>query len=164
MSEMHLTPEQLVEYLHRELPAPRDASVHEHLAECASCAQAYEAEAALTEQLRAHARSQERELPARVVTAIRAAIEQPRTLSAWEGLGAALRPVIAVPATAVIAAALYFGISAWHGASATSIRAAEYVNSHAALTGSSPFSEDPPVPAVLTSDTIAAQQPADGTR
>jgi len=153
MIERHPTSEQLLEYLHRELPAPQDAAVHAHLAECASCAQAYEAEASLSDLLRAHARSQERELPHRVVMAIRSATDRPVPPPFWESFRNALHPMIAVPATAAIAAALYFGFSAWHSAAdATTINAAEYVNNHAALTASSPFSEDPPVPAVLTSE------------
>lgn len=158
MNQTHPTSEQIVEYLHRELPADQDAAVHAHLAACAQCAQVYEAEASLTEMLRAHARARERELPGGVVSAIHRAIERPLAASLWERLGNALRPAIAVPVTAAIAAALYLGMNAWHGASgATSIGAAYYVNNHAALTAGSPFSEDPPVPTALTSEADAAR-------
>lgn len=155
MNQRHPTSEQLVEYLHRELPATQDAAVHAHLAECAQCTQTYEAEASLTDLLRAHARSQERELPHHVLAAIRQAVERPAPVPVWERLRSALRPVVALPAAAAIAAALYLGINGWHAASATSIKAADYVTNHAALTAGSPFSEDAPLPAVLASEADA---------
>ena len=43
-------------------------------------------------------------------------------------------------------------------------RAADYVNNHAALTATTPFSEDAPLPATLTSDEAAYVQPVDEKR
>ncbi len=152
MNQTHPTPEQLVEYLHGELPPPQDAAVHAHLAQCSGCGQAYEAEAALTELLRTHARSEERELPYRVVAAVRDAAAGATAPPAWERIRSALRPVVLVPAAAALAVALYFGMSGRHSGGSTSINAAYYVTNHAALTATTPFSEDAPVPATLTSD------------
>ncbi|HEY6327011.1 MAG TPA: zf-HC2 domain-containing protein [Candidatus Cybelea sp.] len=152
MNQTHPTPEQLVEYLHGELPPPRDAVVHAHLAECTACARAYEAEAALSELLRAHARSEERELPYRVVAAVRDAAAETVAPPAWERIRSAFRPVVLIPAAAALAVALYFGMSGRHWGGATPINAAYYVNNHAALQATTPFSEDAPIPATLTSD------------
>ena len=152
MNQTHPTPEQLVEYLHGELTPPHDAAVHAHLAECSACAQAYEAEASLTELLRAHARSEERELPYRVVAGIRDAAAGATAPPIWERIRSALRPVVLIPAAAALAIALYFGMSERHSGGATPINAAYYVDSHAALTATTPFSEDAPIPAMLTSD------------
>jgi anti-sigma factor RsiW len=159
MNQTHPTPEELVEYLHGELPASHDAWIHSHLAACSSCAEAFEAEASLTELLRAHARSEDRDFPPQVAAAIREAIERPRRPPLWESLRTALRPVVALPAAAAIVVALYLGINAWHRTpAAMSINAAYYVNNHAALTASAPFAEDAPIPAMLTSDDTAADQ------
>jgi predicted anti-sigma-YlaC factor YlaD len=167
MNQTHPPLEQLVEFLHGELPAPQDALVHAHLAACSQCANAYEAEASLTEILRAHATSQERELPGAIAAAIRDAIERPRQARAWEMIRSMLRLVLVIPAAAAIAVALYFGTSAWHHrpAAATPINAAYYVDNHAALTADAPFSEDAPIPVVLTSgDTAGAEQPVNEPR
>jgi anti-sigma factor RsiW len=152
MNQTHPTPEQLVDYLHGELPAAQDAAVHGHLAECSECAQAYEAEASLTELLRAHARSEESELPYRVVAGIRDAAAQTTAAFPWERIRAALRPVVLIPAAAALVVALYFGLGTRHPAGVTPIDAAYYVDNHAALTATTPFSEDAPIPAMLTSD------------
>ncbi len=152
MNPTHPTPEQLVDYLHGELPSPQDAAVHAHLAECSPCAQAYEAETSLRELLRAHSRSEERELPYRVALAIRDAVANATAPPAWERIRAVLRPVVLIPAAAALAVALYFGMSGHHAGGATPINAAYYVNDHAALTATTPFSEDAPLPATLTSD------------
>ncbi|HVR46731.1 MAG TPA: zf-HC2 domain-containing protein [Candidatus Binatia bacterium] len=152
MNQTHPTPEELVEYLHGELPPPQDAAVHAHLAECSPCARAYEAETSLRELVRAHARSEDRELPYRVVAAIRDAAAERTSPPAWESIRSALRPAILIPAAAALAVALYFGVSGRHSGEATPINAAYYVNNHAALTATTPFSEDAPMPAMLTSD------------
>ena len=165
MNQTHPTIEELVDYLHRALSAPQDAAIHAHLAACAACVRAYEAEAALTELLRTQARAAERELPRSVVAAIHSAIELPDRTPLWERVRAAFRPVVLVPAAVAAAAVLYVGLNAWHGPTgATPINAAYYVNNHAALTASTPFAEDAPIPAMLTSDdTAAEQQPLDAT-
>lgn len=166
MSQMHLTHEELIDYLHGELPPSRDAAVHAHLASCSACSRMHEAEVSLTELLRRQARAEERELPPGLVSSIMQRVERQNARGPWGSLSAILRPIVVVPAAAALAAALYFGLSMTHTtAPATSINAADYVNNHAALTATAPFSEDAPVPAVLTSDdTAAQQQPADAPR
>jgi anti-sigma factor RsiW len=166
MNEMHLTQEELIDYLHGELTPSHDAAVHAHLAACSTCSRMHEAEVSLTELLRRHAHAEERELPPSVVSAIIQSIERRRSHGPWGSLSGIFRPVLLVPTAAAVAAALYFGLSMMHKPlPATSINAAYYVDSHAALTATTPFSEDAPVPAVLTSDgTAAQQQPPDAPR
>jgi anti-sigma factor RsiW len=152
MNETHPSIEQIVEYLHGELSPAQDAAMHVHLAACRSCDERRAEEAAIAEALRAHARATERDLPPRVVANIREAIEHPAP-SAWDRLGVLLRPVFVLPATAAIVAALYFGLSAWHGTPGpTVIDAQSYVENHAAMAGRVPFAEDAPFPATLTSN------------
>jgi anti-sigma factor RsiW len=166
MNETHPTLEELVDYQHGALAPSEDAGIHAHLAQCRACAEAHEAEAALTELLRAHARSEERELPESVVARIRDSIERSPRAGLWQTLQTASRPIVLVPAAVAIAAVLYLGAHGWQLApAATPIDAAYYVNSHAALTATAPFSEDAPIPAMLTSDAGATdQQSGDDTR
>lgn len=152
MNQTHPTPEQLVDYLHGELPPQQDAAVHAHLAECTPCAREYEAETSLTELLRAHARAEERELPYRVIAGIRGVTAGTERVSVWQRIRSALRPIVLVPVAAALAVALFFEIGSHHSTGATPIDAAAYVNNHAALTATTPFSEDAPIPAMLTSD------------
>jgi anti-sigma factor RsiW len=164
MNETHPSTEQLVDYLHGELPPPQDAALHAHLAGCASCAQAHAEESALTELLRAHARAEERELPASVATKIReAAMRRP---SGWDAVRSAFRPVMLLPAAAAIAVVLYVGFGSHRPARATMIDASYYVDSHAALAAAAPFAEDAPMPTMLTSDNAALpdERPVDETK
>jgi hypothetical protein len=134
---------------------------------CPICQQARAEEAALTEALRAHARAAERELPESVIANIRAAVAQPQRPPLWSRLQAALRPAVLVPSAVAIAAALYFGFTAMHGtARATTIEPAYYVDNHAALTATAPFSEEAPMPPMLTSENapFADERPVDETR
>ncbi len=152
MSEMHLTPDELVDYLHGEVPAARSAAIAAHIAGCPECADARDAEASLTKVLRAHAQSQERELPPAVVSRIWEQVRY-RPPSVWERLSAALRPAIAVPVAIAVAAFLFFTIQVAHGpALAATINAASYVENHAALDAATPLSEDDPIPQTLAND------------
>ena len=144
MNETHPTIDQIVDYLHGELSAPEDAALHAHLAGCRSCDELRAQEVALTEILRAHARAQERELPNRVVMRIHDGIKDRRPR---------FRPVLLFPAMAAAAAAIYLALNLWHPvANGTTIDASYYVDNHAALAAGAPFSENAPLPAVLTSD------------
>lgn len=155
MNQTHPSIEQLVDYLHGELPPPEDAAVHAHLAGCRECFEARDAEAALSEMLRAHARKEERELPDSVVARIWEAIGNQAAPSTWQSLVAALRPAIALPAAAALAVALFAAATFWHGTlGARRIDAAYYVENHAALTATTPFAQDSPLPVVLTSDEV----------
>lgn len=166
MNQTHPSPEQIVDYLHGELPDAQDAALHAHLAECAQCSHVRDEEMQLTDLLREHARSAERELPQGVVASIRSEIERSASASFWERVRAAFRPVVAVPVVAALAAVLYFGMSARHSkAVASSIDASYYVESHAALTATTPFSAESAMPTLLTSNDAASdEQPVDETR
>jgi len=165
MNDVHPTLDQIVDYLHGELPAARDAAVHAHIAGCSDCAQARDAEMQITDQLRERARAEERELPPGLAARIRSAIESERSPSLWERLSAAFRPVALVPVAAAIALLLYVGFGHRGQAVASSIDASYYVQNHAALAATTPFSGEQAVPELLTSDTAPADEhPADETR
>jgi len=152
MNETHPSLEELVDYIHGELAPEQDARVHAHLADCALCAQKRDAEASLTDLLRAHANAEERDLPPSVVAGIRSALA-PAPRAAWSPLQLLLRPALAATAVAAVAAMIYFGNPAWHGApTLTRIDASYYLDNHTALTATTPFFHDPPMPVTLTSD------------
>jgi anti-sigma factor RsiW len=152
MSQIHLTPDELVDYLHGELPATRSAAIAAHIAGCPECADARDAEVSLTQILRAHSQAQERELPASVVSGIWEQVRS-RPPSVWERLSAALRPAIAVPVAVAIAAFLFFSIKVAHGpAHAATIDAGYYVENHATLDAATPLSQDDPIPQTLAND------------
>jgi anti-sigma factor RsiW len=142
----HPTSEMLIDYVHGELPAHEDAALHAHLSACNSCSETHADEVRLGELLREHARTEERELPpgfaARIVaTAVSAAPQR----SWWQA--AIFRPVFALPAAAAIALALYVGFSSFHGAAkTTTVDAAYYIESHAALATDMPFAEGASLP------------------
>lgn len=150
MNKLHPTPEEIVDYLHGELSPEQDAAIHAHLATCDECVEIRDAEQSLTEVLRAHAKAQERELPPGVVATIRDAVRyQPPSL--WERVSAAFRPAIAVPVALALAAFVYFGFKLAHGpAVASTISASNYVDCHAALSQTTPLSDDDPTPPLLT--------------
>lgn len=152
MNQTHPTPDELVDYLHGELPAPRSAAIAAHIAGCSGCADARADEVSLTQLLRDHARAQERELPPGVVSGIWEKLRN-RPPSVWERFSAALRPAIAVPVAIAIAAFLFFSIKVAHGpAHAATIDASYYVENHATLDAVTPLSEDDPIPQVLASN------------
>ena len=165
MREMHPTNEQLVDYLHGELPARADAVVHEHLTACRPCSQARESEARLTEILRAHARAEEREFPEALKRSIREAIERERAPSSAHWLTSLFRPIVAVPVALAATLVLYVGVNMSHGVTRPArIDAAYYVEDHAALDATTPFAQERALPAMLTSDAVAAdQRPIDAT-
>jgi anti-sigma factor RsiW len=153
MNQTHPSPEEIVDYLHGELAPARDAAVQAHIAGCADCEEARDAELRLTELLRAHASAEERELPPNVVAGIWAAVRD-RPPSLWERLGAAFRPAVAVPVAIAIAAFLYFGTKVAHGpAHAATISAAYYVEHHEALDPTTQLSEDDPLPPLVDDGT-----------
>lgn len=147
----------LVDYLHRELPPGSDAALLAHLESCRPCAAAYEEQARIGEALRAQARAAERDLPQGVVASIWSAVEREGAApeSWWERLGAAFRPVVAVPLLVALAIAFfYFGVPALHGGTAVArtVDAAYLLDDHAALSSTVPFSESAVVPAALERD------------
>jgi anti-sigma factor RsiW len=162
MSEQHVSPERLVEYMHGELPASEDAAVHAHLAGCRECREAYDSEVALTEMIRGHARAEERDLPPGVVATIRSAVagaERPW----WTRLGDSLRPLaIGTAVAAGLLVGAFLSLRTWHThAQASTIDAAYYLDDHAALSQTTPFGEGTVVPAALADGTTESEeQPA----
>jgi anti-sigma factor RsiW len=151
MNQTHPTIEQIVDYLHGELPPVEDAAMHAHLSACPECEEHRNAEVAITEALRAHALADERELPPGIVANVRARVAKPEKADLWESLRAVFRPVVFVPIAAAVAVMLYFGFGARHaGHGPIAIDASAYVDNHAAMAAIAPFSEEPPV--TLTSD------------
>jgi anti-sigma factor RsiW len=156
MTADHPSYETLVDYAHGELSANDAAAVLSHLNGCVPCAQTYEGETRLTQVLRAHARAEERELPASVVTAIYAAIEPPARERWWSGASWFGRPAVALPLAAALIFGVYYTVTSTHqGLRATTIDAAYYLEDHAELATSVPFQDGSVAPAMLTSDNAA---------
>jgi anti-sigma factor RsiW len=154
MNTEHATTEQLVDYLHGELDPDRDAALLQHLEACPQCRAAYESEAGLTAALRRYAAMSERELPSGVAARIWDAVDAPPAPSPFAFW---MRPVATIPAAAVLVLAILFGVS--HVAlQRPAIDAAYYIDDHAALLGTVPFSETSVVPASLANDETGADQ------
>jgi anti-sigma factor RsiW len=154
----HLTSEQLIDYLHGELPPGDDASVHVHLETCAACRAEYEAQAVLTESLRAYARQTERELPGAVRGAIWNAVDA-RSRASFSGrLRAFFRPALGLAVAAAATIAVIAGYSTATHHVPTAIDAVYYLDDHAALTSTVPFHEGSAVPAALTTGQAASDQ------
>jgi anti-sigma factor RsiW len=144
-NERHPTAEQMNDYIHGELAPHVDAAVHAHLETCATCLEAHQAEAQLSDMLRAYANSTERDLPLGFAQRIvRVAVAERSERQPWlRSLMAGFRPMVALPAAAAIVLAAIFGFSALHGGAvhATTIEAAYYLENHAALAADMPFQE-----------------------
>ena len=149
MINEHTDANLLIDYLHRELQPEEDAAVHAHLLACEPCRDAYEAQARITEHLRAHAQAEERELPPGVVARIRDRVAGQARLAWWHQLSLAFRPAVGLPVAAVLVLATVLGWASLrpHEGHAPSIAAAYYLDDHAAL--SLPFSQTAAVPATL---------------
>ncbi|MHB8148295.1 MAG: anti-sigma factor family protein [Vulcanimicrobiaceae bacterium] len=163
MNEHHFNDNDFIDYLHGELSPGRDAAMLAHLDACATCRSAYDEEARLGEMLRAHATRSERELPYGLTADVWKRIERESESPQWaKRLLALLRPAIAIPVAAAVVLAAYFGVTTLErGPARPSIDAAYYLNDHAALTRTVPFSEGGSVvPSTLASDTIATDQQA----
>lgn len=150
MNKEHVTTEEIIDYLHRELSPEADAAMLVHLNSCAQCAAMYEEQARISESLRAYARASERELPQGVVARIWDAVEAQQ---AQPTLGARLvaffRPAVAVPALAApLVVGAFFGYTAsHHNGAVTTIDAAYYLRDHASLNNTMPFGEGSVEPA-----------------
>ncbi|HET9028743.1 MAG TPA: zf-HC2 domain-containing protein [Candidatus Aquilonibacter sp.] len=160
MIEKHATTEDLIDYLHGELPPEADAGILAHLEQCAQCTALYDDQARLSESLRSYARSSERDLPQGVVASIWDAIErEERAPSSLQRLAAFLRPAYALPIAAVLVLGAFFGYTATHRAAATTtIDAAIYLRDHASLNSTMPFGDGASEPATLRSDESASDQ------
>lgn len=157
----HLTTDVLIDYLHRALSPAEDAAVYTHLAECSTCAKAYEYEAALSEALRVHARDTERDFPSGIRTSVLDLIGRApaRPLTFGDALREWLRPMVAVPAAVAFALVLMLVSHFASQVEAPAIDAAYYLNDHAAMNGTMPFADaTSAVPASLTSDEAVDNQ------
>lgn len=157
----HLNSEILLDYIHGELAPSQDAQVYAHIESCAPCRAEYDAEVAIGEVLRSNAALDERELPASVKAEIWQRVRAGRP-SALSRLGAWLRPAIALPAAAAIALAAYFGTMYAGPHGAPSIEASYYLQDHAAMNSTIPFSDHTSAnPAALeAAATVDTQQTA----
>lgn len=151
MNDVHLSADELVDYLHGELPVSRDAAVAMHLVQCRTCAEARDAEVSLIEMVRAVAQTQERPVPSAVMSSIRAAAA--RQGRAAPGRAWYLGPLVALPVAVAAGVLIWFGIRP--GAlnqPKTAIAAGYFVNRHAMFSPITPFADDAPIPAAFTSD------------
>ena len=136
----HLSSDQLIDFVHGELPPEADARAHAHLASCSLCRSAYDAEIALGEALRASPLGQELEFPSSIKAAVWEQIRNsPPSLASR--LTAWLRPALAVPALAVVALGLWIAGPLGHRGVAPTIDATYYLRAHAAQTSGSPLSD-----------------------
>ena len=157
----HLTTETLIDYLHHALPPQADAAVYTHLAECPTCANAYEYEAGLSEALRINARATEREFPSGIRESVLGLIERApaRSVGFADALREWLRPAIAIPAAAAFVLVLLLVPHFAAQSGPPSIDAAYYLNDHAAMNGTMPFADaTSAVPASLTTDEAVNNQ------
>ncbi|HLI96517.1 MAG TPA: zf-HC2 domain-containing protein [Candidatus Baltobacteraceae bacterium] len=166
----HPTNDILLDYIHGELAPARDAFVYAHLEQCETCRADYEAEIAVGEMLRANAAREERELPASVKAEIWKRVREAQP-SVWNLLAVWARPAVAIPVAAAIAIAAYFGTTYIGPQGAPSIEASYYLQDHADMNGTIPFSDhnaENPVElenaaAVDTQQTAVNVQPASYT-
>jgi len=136
----HLANQLLIDYMHAGLAPEEDARVYAHIEACPACRADYDAELALTDLLRTYALRETRELPptlkAELWERIRAARPSPlQNLAGW------LRPAVALPMAAAFALAAYFGTTYIGPRGAAPIDAAYYLQDHAALNSTVPFSD-----------------------
>lgn len=136
----HLTNEQLLDYMHGALAPQKDAAVYAHMETCEPCRAQYDTEVRLSELLRAHARREEREMPATLKAEIWSRIREAQPSAAHRLFGW-LRPSIAVPIAAAIALGAYFGPSIVGSGGPPAIEASYYLQDHAALNSTIPFND-----------------------
>jgi anti-sigma factor RsiW len=151
---MHLSNDTLLDYIHGELSPADDASVYAHIEQCEACRAEHQAEVALGEMLRANAAREERELPSAVKAEIWERVRAGKP-SPWSSALGWFRPAIAIPVAAAIALGAYFGTTYMTPRGAPAIEAAYYLQDHAAMNSTIPFSDHTSVnPAAL--ETAAA--------
>ena len=132
----HLTSETLIDYLHRELSPAEDARVLAHLEECVECTRELNAEATITDQLRAAARASELELPLGMRGAIIARIaNQDSRQRRW------LSPFLLVPVAAAFAVAAFFLSPMSQAPQSAALPVSYYFEQHAAGAQESPLGD-----------------------
>ncbi len=153
----HLSHEQLIDYMHGALGPGQDASVYEHLESCDPCRKQYDSELALTDLLRQEAAREERELPAMLKAEIwsRIRTEEP---PAWSRFSSWFRLSFALPVAAALALVAYFGSSYPWSPAGPAIEAAYYLQDHAELNSTVPFSDRNATPTDLINSTSVDNQ------
>ncbi len=144
----HLSTDQLVDYVHGELPPQEDARVHAHVASCAACRAEADAEEAVRDYLHSAAAADEREMP----SAIKAAVwEQIRAAKPgpFASLAGLLRPVVAVPLAALLLAGGYFASGLGQRGNQPTVAASYYLQAHAVQSAQGPLSEHAATPPVF---------------
>lgn len=136
----HPTTDILLDYVHGELPPAEDAAVYAHIEQCEPCRAEYQAEIAIGEMLRTQAARDERELPSMVKAEIWERVRG-ATPSVWTRALGWMRPAVAVPLAAAIALAAYFGTTQLGSHAAPLIEASYYLQDHAAMSSTIPFSD-----------------------
>ncbi len=136
----HLNNYILIDYMHAGLSPEQDARVYAHLEACPECRAEYDAELALTDLVRSFAAADTRELPSTVKAEIweRIRAARPSPFGTWARW---LRPAVSLPVAAALALAAYFGTSYLGPHGPAPIDAGYYLQDHAALTSTVPFSD-----------------------
>ena len=162
MNHSHITTEELIDYLHGELPAERDAFVFAHLEGCSSCRAVRDSEGSLTELLRASAEV-EQEFPAMIRARVWEAVRHERP-SWYSALRSALRPAVAVPAAALVAAGVYFALPVAHSTTTPAgVAASYYFDQYAAASAQTPLLErTPDFTGTAPANTISQIRPESG--
>ncbi len=159
MNYDHPTPEDLIDYLHDELPPEADATVLQHVDICESCRAQIETESQLSESLRAYACETARELPRDVTAAIWERIGAERAPSWGTRVAALIRPAVVLPLAAAAALVVYIGYVGTHPPQTlTTIDAVYYLEDHSALTSTIPFGEGTVVPSSLEGGETGSDQ------
>lgn len=151
----HLTNETLQDYIHGALPPQDDAAVYSHLEQCEQCRAEHDAESIIGEQLRVYAAQTERELPATLKAAIWSEIRSARP-SFWSRVAASFRPAVALPVAAVLAVGIYFGVTNIGAPGSPAIEAAYYLQDHAEMNDTTPFSDRNVTPSSLETSALPA--------
>jgi anti-sigma factor RsiW len=139
----HITDDELIDYLHDEVDDAVGARLHAHMAVCRACAERYDAEASLTEMLRAAVTADEREMPSIVKARVWAKIRDAQP-SLLDRIRAFVTPAVAVPLAAALALLMYLGVPVIRGDRATgspTVAAAYYFEEHAALGLENPLAD-----------------------
>ena len=136
----HLNNHILIDYMHAGLSPEEDAHVYAHLEACPGCRAEYDAELALTDLVRSFAAADTRELPSSVKAEIWERIRAARP-SPWGAWASWLRPAVSLPVAAALALAAYFGTSYLGPHGIAPIDAGYYLQDHAALDSTVPFSD-----------------------
>jgi predicted anti-sigma-YlaC factor YlaD len=137
----HYDPDTLDDYLHGELDAARDATVHAHVERCALCRAAYDQAVRLRDWIRDAALAEEREFPSLIKARVWEAIAAAPASTRFAWLRSAPMRWAALPVAAAIAFAAYLGVPAIHGAPPVGVAATDLLLEHAAQMADNPLAD-----------------------